>query len=256
MENTAEDVLQELLDFRAPTPDVKIMLVDDEPVIIEVIKAILEDDGYTFVTFEAGEPALEVIGEEQPQLALVDKNLPGISGIDIVREGKKICPDTEFLIVTGYASVESAVEAMNLGAFGYITKPFRDPEYVRDNVQAALGRTEAVRQNRLLVDRLKSAFDEQYKTKIELDMLAGIMREKLQLRENEVAELVSSVLRPLAAADADIAKIAEYFEQSADSDGVGAKLLLGRAKMLEGLVTLARQRAEELSSSLEQKNQP
>ncbi|MCA9608005.1 MAG: sigma-54-dependent Fis family transcriptional regulator, partial [Myxococcales bacterium] len=89
-----------------------------------------------------GREALEVLGREPVDVVLCDLRMPDLDGVTVLREGKKLRPHTEFVLMTAYASVDSAVEAMRLGAYDYLSKPF-EPEDVRRVVLAALARAGA-----------------------------------------------------------------------------------------------------------------
>ncbi|HHJ53762.1 MAG TPA: sigma-54-dependent Fis family transcriptional regulator [Caldithrix abyssi] len=102
-----------------------ILIVDDEEFIRLNLKRIFSEDHYRIFLESRGRDALQTVRNEEIDLALLDLNLPDMSGLDILREMKKIKPDLLIIIVTGYASVESAVEALKLGAYDYIKKPFK-----------------------------------------------------------------------------------------------------------------------------------
>ena len=95
-----------------------------------------------------------MLQEHHPPLALVDKNLPDISGLELIAEQKLQHPNTEFIMITGYASLDSAVKAMEMGAFSYLTKPFADMDMVMDRIRAALEVNTLRFETSLLRDRL------------------------------------------------------------------------------------------------------
>lgn len=103
----------------------KILIVDDESFISETLERILSEENYQSLVAQTGQAALDVFGEELVDLVLLDLNLPDIPGIEILRKLKEMDPDLLVIIITGYASVESAVEALKLGAYDYIKKPFK-----------------------------------------------------------------------------------------------------------------------------------
>ena len=103
----------------------KILIVDDESFICENLERILGEEQYTSVVAQTGKAALDALREEQVDLVLLDLNLPDISGIEILKKVKEMDPDLLVIIITGYASVESAVEALKMGAYDYIKKPFK-----------------------------------------------------------------------------------------------------------------------------------
>jgi len=102
----------------------KILIVDDDPMLRKTLFDILNAKGYTSIAAATGEAALELIKEQIPAVALVDLKLEGMQGLDVMRGIKECCPDTECIVLTGHASRDSAIEAVNLGAYSYLQKPY------------------------------------------------------------------------------------------------------------------------------------
>ncbi|MBI3070633.1 MAG: response regulator [Deltaproteobacteria bacterium] len=131
-------VEHELFDLRgetgvdeSPIPEAKrILVVDDEPVIVALLSEALASAGFDVDRAGSAEEATSRFHARPAAIVLTDKNLPGKSGLDLLRELRSTAPNTAVLLMTGYASLSSAVEAMNLGAAGYITKPFGSLEDV------------------------------------------------------------------------------------------------------------------------------
>jgi DNA-binding NtrC family response regulator len=115
-----------------------ILVIDDEEVVRVLFQSLLEEEGYLTLLAEDGQKGIELLNQHTPAVALVDKNLPDISGLDLIATEKKRHPNTEFIMITGYASLDSAVKAMEVGAFSYLTKPFADMDVVMDRIRAAL----------------------------------------------------------------------------------------------------------------------
>jgi CheY-like chemotaxis protein len=253
MRMTGDEVLRKVVDFQAPLPESRVLVVDDEPVVLEVVAAVLEGR-CSVLTAPDGNTGLETMLKERPAVVVTDKNLPDLSGLDLIRLGKKNTPDAEFLIITGYASLDTAIEAMDLGAFGYITKPFRDISDVRKRIDSALDKNRAVLQNRILVDRLKTAYEDLFKTKVEIEMLNDVAQERLRRHCKELKAFVDEVLVPFAGMKDDMTALVQFL-QTASTGTCDAKMAVteaGRAKMLGTLLETARRRVVELSSSLEQ----
>jgi len=108
--------------------EASVLLVEDEEYIRENLSEILEMNGYRVTTAPNGEAGLDAMKASPADIVLTDLKLPGISGIDVVSSVKGISPNTPCIIITGYASVETAVEAMRVGAFTYLKKPFSKDE--------------------------------------------------------------------------------------------------------------------------------
>jgi len=103
----------------------RILVVDDEQIIRDSLKAWLDDEeGFTVETAESGQSALETLGKQPYQLMLLDIKMPGMDGVEVLNKAKDIFPDLHVLMMTAYATVETAVEAMKIGAMDYLIKPF------------------------------------------------------------------------------------------------------------------------------------
>ena len=105
--------------------DCRILLVDDEEGIRFALGCILQKEGFLVNVAAGHDEAVALLGDGPYDLAFVDIMLAGESGIDLLRDIKRICPATQVVMFTGYPQVESAAEAVRLGAFDYITKPVR-----------------------------------------------------------------------------------------------------------------------------------
>jgi two-component system response regulator AtoC len=107
-----------------------ILIVDDEQLTLRTISRALRDEGFEVLLAETGERALELFAEERPDLALVDVVLPGLDGLEVLRRIKEQNPAAIVLMMSAYHVVERAVEAMKLGAYDYLVKPFRVADMV------------------------------------------------------------------------------------------------------------------------------
>jgi two-component system, NtrC family, response regulator AtoC len=103
----------------------KILIVDDEAFIRENLERILAEDGYRPFSTDNGKDALTLVGEEEVDLVLLDLNLGSKSGLDVLKTLREVDPEVLVIIITGYGTVESAVEALKMGAYDYIKKPFK-----------------------------------------------------------------------------------------------------------------------------------
>ncbi len=132
-----------------------ILIVDDEPVILDVFRRFLEGEGRTLLLAGSAREALAV-GKKDGELdvALVDKNLGDGSGLDVARALKEAKPDVEVILVTGYASLDSAIQAMQIGAYDYVTKPISDYDALNLKVENAIEKVRMKRRQRDLLGRL------------------------------------------------------------------------------------------------------
>ena len=134
-----------------------IHVIDDEPVIHDVLSQLLTSEGYDIEISSSGEEALEKFEVRTFDLVLLDLLMPGMNGIEILKAAKKIDPQALIIILTAYASVESAIEAMKIGAFDYIQKPFKHEELLL-TIARALEHKNLQEENVRLRDELKRKF--------------------------------------------------------------------------------------------------
>ena len=123
-----------------------ILIVDDERSVTDLLHEDLGEEGYSCVTAGTGEDALKRLSEGNFDVVLLDLKLPGISGMDVLREAKSIHPEVAVIVVTAAGDAQTAVEAMKIGAVDYITKPF-ELGRVNDSVEIAL-RAKIVREDK------------------------------------------------------------------------------------------------------------
>ena len=100
-----------------------ILIVDDEPSILQSLSGLLSDEGFEVITASNGYEALKTIDDESPDLVLLDIWMPGMDGIETLKEIKKGNPFVQVIIITGHGTIETAVKATKLGAFDFIEKP-------------------------------------------------------------------------------------------------------------------------------------
>ena len=122
----------------------KILICDDELGIRESLRLILSDK-YTLVFAEDGQQAVDRLADEDVALVLMDINMPRLSGIEALQEMKRINEHVQVLILTGYGSLDTAIQAMTHGAYDYITKPF-DMDEIMQMVEEGLKRSELARE--------------------------------------------------------------------------------------------------------------
>ncbi len=134
-----------------------IHIIDDEPIIHEVLGDLLTAEGYEVESSLNGEEALEKFSPDTSDLILLDLLMPGMNGIEVLKRIKKIDPQSVIIIITAYASVESAISAMKIGAFDYIQKPFKHDELLL-TIQRAWEHKNLLVENIRLKDELKGKF--------------------------------------------------------------------------------------------------
>ena len=135
----------------------RILVVDDEETILYVICRVLESHGYQVLAAGTAEKGHELLATGSVDVALLDLVLPGQSGLELLRTIKRDHPDTEVIMMTSHASIDTAVLAMREGAYDYLHKPFEDIDEVWTCVSRALDRGRLARLNRELVARQEQA---------------------------------------------------------------------------------------------------
>src|SRR5437016_11533730 len=121
-----------------------ILIADDEPNIRRVLEAMFTKDGFTVLTAENGKKAINLASANTIDLLISDLIMPDMTGVEVLRAVKEVQPHCAALMITAYGTIKTAVEAMRLGAFNYIAKPF-EIEEVRILVKQAL-------ENRVLLE--------------------------------------------------------------------------------------------------------
>jgi DNA-binding NtrC family response regulator len=134
---------------------VRLLVVDDEQSIRKLCMTIGSSLGYSCAEAESAEAALARVEQEAPDLILTDLKLPTQSGVELLRQAKSLFPRTEIAIMTGHGSIESAVDAMKLGAYDYIEKPFR-VEKMRLLLQRMAEKVRLVTENEFLRERVNT----------------------------------------------------------------------------------------------------
>ncbi len=108
----------------------KALVIDDDLATLEFMKFQLKDEGFEVTTAERGQRALDFVRETEFDIILTDLNLPDLNGIEMVKQSKQISPDTEIIMITGFGSMEKAIEATKAGAFHYVEKPVNFDELI------------------------------------------------------------------------------------------------------------------------------
>jgi DNA-binding NtrC family response regulator len=125
----------------------RILIIDDDPAMVSVISEICHERGHQTVAFNSGQKAMEALATHAPQLVITDLKMDKVGGLEILKECREVLPQTPVILITAYAKVDTALEAMKLGAYDYITKPFKVDE-LQLTIQRALDHQS---------DRVKSA---------------------------------------------------------------------------------------------------
>ena len=133
----------------------KILVVDDEIGIRQSLKKILEKEGFEVVTASNGEEAFKVIRGGDIDLLISDIRMAGMDGLELLKVSKSVSPYTEVIMITGYASVDTAVDSMKQGAYDYITKPFKKADILKA-VQKAIEKQILTMDNVKMKERIEA----------------------------------------------------------------------------------------------------
>ncbi len=127
----------------------KILIVDDEEIVLRSCRRILGDSSYLVDTAVDGQDALRKVDESDYDLVILDIMMPGIDGLEVLQHVKERHPGVDVIMMTGLSEIQTAVKAMKLGAFDYLSKPF-DPDELKHVVDRALERRQLQQENRTL----------------------------------------------------------------------------------------------------------
>jgi two-component system, response regulator RegA len=114
-----------------------VLIVDDDKDICYLLATAIESDDIQILTAYSSQAAMDLFDKNRPDLVLLDIQLPEMTGIEVLEQMKKIDADSQIIMVTAYAAIDTAIQAMKLGALDYVCKPFKIPE-LRETVKNAL----------------------------------------------------------------------------------------------------------------------
>jgi two-component system sensor histidine kinase/response regulator len=235
----------------------RILIVDDDEMVRLSCRRVLEEDGYIVTTAENGEVGLKSFKEIQPDLVLVDMKMPGKSGMEVLHEIEVLDPEVVKIVITGYATVSSAVEAMKSGAYDFIPKPFTPDEIsliVARGVEkrrlhlehkALKANQEKIRRNMvsLVSHELRAPLGAtvQYLEVLQAGMVGSISSDAKELIDRcviRLRELLELIGRWISLATFDPARMAESFEAVNLADVARETLALLAAPAREGRISL------------------
>ena len=223
MERTGKD--------QAMESEARILIIDDEEIVRDSCVQILAKRNYQVSTAQNGEEGLEMLAEFKPDLALVDLKMPGISGYEVLDRIHDYDPTIVTVVITGYATVDSAVEAMKKGTFDFLPKPFK-PDELRLIVQRSLERRKLIletialrKEKEMLREQFAAIVSHELKSPLSAvqqsmygllsdleEVLSKEQVEKIERLQGRIADLIKLVNTWLRAISVDISTIRENFE--------------------------------------------
>ncbi len=141
------------------TEHFKVLVVDDDDTLLQLLKETVQTMGCEAASARRGLDALNLISERKFDIVVTDLKMPGMDGLELLEEIKKIDRDIVVIMVTGYATLETAVKAIEKGAYDYIAKPFRLDELMVV-IKNACERLRLLKQKNALLDELRGAYTE------------------------------------------------------------------------------------------------
>ena len=155
-------------------PKARILAVDDEPVILDSFRKMLVLGGYSIDTVESGPEALGLIRKRDYDFVFTDLKMPGMDGIEVTKSVRHLRPDIDVIVITGYGTIESAVETVQHGAMDYVQKPFTEDELLAFVNKAVIKREAHLEQRMRHKIRLVHPGTRESKSRFELNVPAGV----------------------------------------------------------------------------------
>ncbi len=214
----------------------KILIIDDEEVVLDSCTRILKNGEYKIATAMNGSAGLDLVKEFQPDLIYVDLKMPGISGIEVIEKIREMDPTIVVIVITGFATVSSAVEAMKNGAYDFLPKPFTPDEF-RLITQRGMDKRGLI-QETIQLRKEKEMLREQFAAIVSHELKAplGAVQQNLYVLINElsgqlsedqkkrfermqtnISDLINLILTWLRVLSVDILKIRENFKPTSIS---------------------------------------
>jgi CheY-like chemotaxis protein len=159
-------------------PKARILAVDDEEIILNSFRKVLVYAGYSIDTVEKGAEALGLIRRNDYDFVFTDLKMPGMDGVELTKAVKHLRPDIDVIVITGYASIETAVETVKVGAMDYVEKPFTEDELLGFLKTALIKRQDRLEKQMRHKVRLIKPGTRESKSKFELNVPAGVFVSK------------------------------------------------------------------------------
>ncbi len=181
--------------------DFRILVIDDDEIALDVVVSLLNKEGFTVRSARDGLEGIRALRTEDFDLVITDLKMPGADGIEVLKEAKKLKDNILVVIITAYGTLENALEAIKLGAYDYITKPFKLQELLI-LVENAMKRHELLRENEELRQHLRSTYRD-------MEMLKSIGRVTEPTLRVNILERIARLRELGVLDDADVEMLKE-----------------------------------------------
>ena len=138
----------------------KVLVIDDEKHIRQSLADYLEDNGFHVMTAENGQQGLAIISGETPDLVLLDLRMPGMDGLGVLEQARKLMPDLPMIVISGANRIEDVVKALRYGAWDYLVKPIQNFTVLEHSVNQALERAKLIKENKAYQENLEAMVQE------------------------------------------------------------------------------------------------
>jgi two-component system sensor histidine kinase/response regulator len=245
----------------------KILIIDDEEIVLDSCTHILASSGYQIITAQNGMKGLEIVEKENPDLVFVDLKMPGISGMEVLEKIRAYDATIVLIVITGFATVSSAVEAMKSGAYDFLPKPFT-PDEMRLIARRAIDKRKLVletialrREKEMLREQFAAIVSHELKSPLGAvqqsmyglvgdleEVLSQEQKEKIERLQSRIADLIKLVNTWLRAISVDISTIRENFAPTSVPDTI--------SKAVESVQTHAVRKDITIETSLKEPIKP
>lgn len=198
-------------------PPAYVMVVEDDQTVADVLREVLQDEPLELEFASSGDEAVRRVSERCPDLILTDISLPGKTGLDVMRHARSVDPEVAVILMTGYASVQTAIDALRQGASDYVTKPFEDISEIPLTVSRHLRNRRLKVENRALLEQLQRQNE-------------VLQRHEQELRER--VQLATGNLDALYRVSMEIGANLELQPRLGQIAAIAARLVSARASVL------------------------
>ena len=172
---------------------IKILVVDDDENSQNILEDLFAIEGFQTKIAKNGQEAIDSLKKEDFSVVLTDLMMPKVNGLQVLREAKALCPYCQVIIITGFASLETALQAIKEGAYDYFTKPFHLEE-IKVSVKNAAEKVKLLEDNQMLIQSLQEAYEELNKLEAARSQLVKKV-EVIDLKKKDRGDKITEQIR-------------------------------------------------------------